>query len=76
VFYRAYRREMVQPDNAHAIELLARLSHSTNFSVGCYCEDEAFCHRSMLRTLLQEQGAHIAVPAAESAGTPGRAASA
>ena len=59
-FIRKYRAEMAQPDNAHAIGLLATLSHQSNFSVGCYCEDEAHCHRSILRALLREQGAAIA----------------
>lgn len=58
-FTRKYRAEMATPDNSHAIELLAALSHQTNFSVGCYCEDEAHCHRSVLRTLLVEKGAEV-----------------
>lgn len=58
-FARKYRAEMAQPDNAHAIELLATLSHHTNFSVGCYCENEAHCHRSVLRELLREKGARF-----------------
>ncbi len=56
-FGRRYRSEMAQPDATHAIELLAAMSHRTNFSVGCYCEHEAHCHRSVLRALLQEHGA-------------------
>ncbi|MBZ0131466.1 MAG: DUF488 family protein [Rhodocyclaceae bacterium] len=56
-FARKYRAEMATPDNAHTIDLLAALSHQTNFSVGCYCEDEARCHRSVLRALLAERGA-------------------
>jgi len=59
-FVRAYRAEMAEPEHAHAIGLLARLSHRTHFSVGCYCEDEAHCHRSVLRDLLRAQGAAIA----------------
>jgi uncharacterized protein YeaO (DUF488 family) len=59
-FARRYRAEMQKPDPARTIELLARLSHSANFSVGCYCEDESRCHRSLLRALLTEQGATIA----------------
>lgn len=59
VFVRRYRAEMAAPDAAHAIELLARLSQQTDFAVGCYCEDEAHCHRSVLRALLAEQGARI-----------------
>jgi uncharacterized protein YeaO (DUF488 family) len=59
-FARKYRAEMATPENARTIELLAKLSHQTNFSVGCYCEDEAHCHRSLLRTLLLEKGAKLA----------------
>ena len=58
-FARQYRTEMATPDNRHAIELLAALSHRTDFSVGCYCEDEARCHRSILRALLLEAGAEL-----------------
>ncbi len=61
-FVRRYRAEMAMPEHAHAIRLLADLSHSTDFSVGCYCENEAFCHRSVLRELLRAQGAEIAGP--------------
>lgn len=56
-FVRAYRREMAEPDAAHAIALLAALSQHSDFSVGCYCEDETHCHRSVLRTLLADEGA-------------------
>lgn len=59
-FVKAYRHEMAEPDAARSIALLAALSHQSHFSVGCYCEIEAQCHRSVLRTLLQEQGANIA----------------
>lgn len=58
-FARKYRAEMASPDNSHALELLATLSHQTSFSVGCYCEDEARCHRSVLRELLAEKGARL-----------------
>jgi len=58
-FIRKYRAEMATPGNRHALALLAALSHCTDFSVGCYCEDEAHCHRSVLRTLLMEHGAKI-----------------
>src|SRR5438105_4681189 len=58
-FIKKYRTEMATPENSHAIELLASLSHKCNFSVGCYCENEAYCHRSVLRELLAEQGAHL-----------------
>lgn len=58
-FAKKYRSEMAAPENSHAIELLAALSHETNFSVGCYCEDESHCHRSVLRELLAERRAKI-----------------
>ena len=58
-FGRKYRAEMAVPEAAHAIELLAALSRQTSFSVGCYCEDEAHCHRSILRTLLAEKAAML-----------------
>ena len=56
-FVRKYRSEMAQPDNARLIAFLAALSQNTNLSVGCYCEDETHCHRSVLRALLAEAGA-------------------
>ena len=56
-FVRRYRAEMAEPERAHAIALLAALSRQTNFSVGCYCEHESHCHRSVLRELLAAQGA-------------------
>jgi len=59
-FTRRYRTEMAEPEHAHAIALLARLSHQINFSVGCYCEHESHCHRSILRELLAAQGATLA----------------
>jgi uncharacterized protein YeaO (DUF488 family) len=59
-FARKYRAEMAIPENIHAIELLATLSHRTDFSIGCYCENEAHCHRSILRKLLLEAGADLA----------------
>ena len=59
-FIKKYRSEMSSPENVHAIELLAVLSHHSNFSVGCYCENEAHCHRSELRKLLAEKGARLA----------------
>ena len=58
-FITKYRAEMSKPEASHALELLARLSHSSNFSVGCYCETEAHCHRSALRALLLEKGAEV-----------------
>jgi uncharacterized protein YeaO (DUF488 family) len=58
-FERKYRTEMATPENTHVIELLVALSHHTDFSVGCYCQDEAHCHRSVLRKLLIEKGAKV-----------------
>ncbi len=58
-FKKKYRAEMAQPDAAHALDLLAALSHTTNLAVGCYCEDESHCHRSVLRELLAERGAEL-----------------
>lgn len=58
-FVRKYRAEMKEPENARLLAFLAALSHQTSFSVGCYCEDEAHCHRSLLRELLREQGADV-----------------
>lgn len=58
-FIKKYRAEMGAPENRHALCLLASLSHQSNFSVGCYCEDEAHCHRSVLRQLLIERGARV-----------------
>lgn len=60
LFERRYRQEMRAPASRRIITLLAALSSQTNFSVGCYCEDEARCHRSALRQLLLEQGAKLA----------------
>jgi uncharacterized protein YeaO (DUF488 family) len=59
-FARKYLAEMAQPDAANAIAVLARLSRHADFAVGCYCEDEARCHRSLLRRLLAGKGARIA----------------
>jgi uncharacterized protein YeaO (DUF488 family) len=58
-FVKAYRREMSEPDAARLLELLAAMSKTSAFSLGCYCEDEARCHRSVLRALLQEHGADV-----------------
>ena len=58
-FVRKYRAEMATPENSRTIELLAAFSHECNFSVGCYCEDESHCHRSVLRELLAEKGARL-----------------
>lgn len=58
-FAKRYRSEMKEPDAARTLELLARLSHGANFSMGCYCQNEARCHRSLLRALLVENGAEL-----------------
>jgi uncharacterized protein YeaO (DUF488 family) len=58
-FTRKYKAEMRAPEAKHDLELLAVLSRSANFSVGCYCEDENRCHRSILKQLLAENGAKI-----------------
>ena len=58
-FVRQYRMEMKRPEAARLLELLAALSRHASFSVGCYCADEAHCHRSILRELLQDRGAEI-----------------
>lgn len=55
-----YRKEMAALEKARLLDLLATLSQASNFAVGCYCEDEARCHRSVLRTLLRERGAKLA----------------
>ncbi|MBV8122990.1 MAG: DUF488 family protein [Burkholderiaceae bacterium] len=59
-FVKQYRREMAEPEAKHALALLAAMSRNTNFSVGCYCEDESHCHRGVLRELLREAGAQVA----------------
>jgi uncharacterized protein YeaO (DUF488 family) len=58
-FVRQFRAEMKDPDCARLLDLLAALSHTTHFSVGCYCDDPARCHRSVLRALLAERGAAL-----------------
>jgi uncharacterized protein YeaO (DUF488 family) len=58
-FIKKYKSEMSSPEATHSIELLAKLSHGSNFSIGCYCENEAYCHRSVLRALLAEKGAKV-----------------
>ena len=58
-FERRYRREMKRPEASRLLDLLAALSHVTEFAVGCYCEDESRCHRSVLRDLLAERGAAL-----------------
>jgi uncharacterized protein YeaO (DUF488 family) len=59
-FERKYRAEMRKPEAVRLLDLLAALSRQTNFSVGCYCEKEERCHRSVLRKLLAERGAELA----------------
>jgi uncharacterized protein YeaO (DUF488 family) len=58
-FVRKYRKEMSDPEKGRVLDLLAALSHSADFSVGCYCEDESRCHRSVLSELLEERGAEL-----------------
>ncbi|MGA8107813.1 MAG: DUF488 family protein [Acidobacteriaceae bacterium] len=58
-FERKYRAEMKEPEKSRILDMLAALSQQTNFSVGCYCEHEARCHRSILKNLLGERGARI-----------------
>ena len=65
-FTRRYRAEMKRPEARRTLDLLAALSHTADFSVGCYCEDEGRCHRSVLRELLEERGASHRVRFAES----------
>ena len=60
VFVRKYRAEMAAADSSRTLDLLAALSHRADFSVGCYCENEARCHRSVLRALLTERSAKVA----------------
>lgn len=58
-FARKFRTEMRAPTPSQALDVLAALSHHANFSLGCYCAEEALCHRSLLRALLEERGANI-----------------
>jgi uncharacterized protein YeaO (DUF488 family) len=58
-FVKKYKAEMAAPDAARALDVLAALSRQTHFSVGCYCEEETHCHRSVLRALLAERGAKV-----------------
>jgi uncharacterized protein YeaO (DUF488 family) len=58
-FARRFAREMARPEPARLLDLLAALSHQTNFSIGCYCENERRCHRGILRQLLAARGADI-----------------
>ena len=58
-FVRKFKSEMAEPDASRSLDLLAALSHGASLSVGCYCEEESRCHRSVLRGLLAERGAKI-----------------
>ena len=59
LFRKKFRAEMSVPEAGRVLDLLAALSHQTHLSVGCYCEDEKRCHRSILRELLKERGADL-----------------
>jgi uncharacterized protein YeaO (DUF488 family) len=59
VFTRKYRKEMSEPQASRSLDLLAVMSKTSNFSVGCYCEEASQCHRSILRDLLEERGADL-----------------
>jgi uncharacterized protein YeaO (DUF488 family) len=59
-FVRRYRAELARPEAARLVDLLAALSRVADFSIGCYCEDEARCHRSILRAVLRERGGVVA----------------
>lgn len=58
-FVKKYRAEMANPEKGRILDLLAALSHDANLSVGCYCENERRCHRSILHELLAERGAKL-----------------
>jgi uncharacterized protein YeaO (DUF488 family) len=58
-FTRRFMAEMKEPDKAHLLDMLAALSHQTDFSIGCYCVEESRCHRSVLRALLAQRGAAL-----------------
>jgi uncharacterized protein YeaO (DUF488 family) len=58
-FRRKFKAEMNHPAPSQLLDLLAALSHQTSLALGCYCEDEAHCHRSVLRELLTARGASI-----------------
>ena len=59
-FARKFRHEMNEPERGRELDVLAALSHHTNLAIGCYCEDESRCHRSVLRELLRDRGAQLA----------------
>jgi uncharacterized protein YeaO (DUF488 family) len=58
-FVRNFRHEMSAPDRSRELDVLAAVSHHTNLSLGCYCDDESRCHRSVLRELLTDRGADV-----------------
>ncbi len=60
-FAKRFRSEMAKPDASRLLDVLAALSHATDFAIGCYCEDETRCHRSLLRELLMARGANVVV---------------
>ena len=60
-FEKAFRKAMAEAPAARTLDLLAALSHHGRFALGCYCEDEARCHRSILRSLLAERGADFSI---------------
>jgi len=61
-FVTEYRREMAATNESTTLDMLAALSHQTDFSVGCYCADESRCHRTVLRQLFIERGAEMKSP--------------
>jgi uncharacterized protein YeaO (DUF488 family) len=73
-FARRYRAEMRAPEAQRLIAVLATLSQTADFAVGCYCEDAARCHRSLLRTLLEAAGAAVLPDEVDAARTPGATA--
>jgi uncharacterized protein YeaO (DUF488 family) len=68
-YAKSYRQEMKRPEARRLIALLAALSSKSNFSIGCYCEDEARCHRSLLGEILVEAGAAVAATQPHNRGT-------
>ena len=58
-FEKKFRKELSSPDASRTLDLLSAFSRDSNFSIGCYCENESRCHRSTLRTILKELGANI-----------------
>lgn len=64
-FQRRFLAEMKAPGPARDLDVLAALSHQTDFSIGCYCEDENKCHRSLLRGLLEKRAAKLIPPQAK-----------